>query len=369
MFNFKRSYKKFNAEIQLEVIIKLISTATKKEESYFSDDSYKFLVDNKYLGTNICLLGLGGSYAYGTNNENSDLDVRGIAINPAEEILTGKDFEQVCNTATDTTIYSMNKMIKLLSGCNPNVIEILGLKPEHYLMVDCFGEKLLKNKHLFLSKQAANTFGGYAYAQLRRLDNKAARDLEDKKHEEHILNSIKNASVNFKERYFPYTEDQIKLYVDKSDKEDKDYEIFMDLNLKHYPLRDFNGLMSETRNVVKDYDTLGHRNKNAIARDKLSKHQMHLLRLFMMCIDILEKQEIITYREEEHDLLMSIRNGDFLDSEQQPTKEFDKMVEQYQTRMQKALETSKLPDKPDMNKIHNLQADINAQIVKEWVLL
>ena len=89
-------------------------------------DAYSFL-HKKPLGDNIILLGLGGSHAYGTNNENSDVDVRGIATNSPEDILTRKGFEQVVNEATDTTVYSLEKIVNLLSNCNPNTIEILGL--------------------------------------------------------------------------------------------------------------------------------------------------------------------------------------------------------------------------------------------------
>lgn len=39
--------------------------------------AYDFLRTNPRLGDRIMLLGLGGSYAYGTNNENSDIDFRG----------------------------------------------------------------------------------------------------------------------------------------------------------------------------------------------------------------------------------------------------------------------------------------------------
>lgn len=92
--------------------------------------AYDFLRTNPHMGKNIILLGLGGSYAYGTNTENSDLDVRGCAVNSKREILTGADFEQVCHVETDTTIYSFRKLIQLLSNCNPNTIEILGLEPE-----------------------------------------------------------------------------------------------------------------------------------------------------------------------------------------------------------------------------------------------
>ena len=39
--------------------------------------AYDFLITNNRLGDRIMLLGLGGSYAYGTNNKGSDIDFRG----------------------------------------------------------------------------------------------------------------------------------------------------------------------------------------------------------------------------------------------------------------------------------------------------
>ena len=39
---------------------------------------YAFLKENEHLGKQVILLGIGGSYSYGTNVETSDLDVRGI---------------------------------------------------------------------------------------------------------------------------------------------------------------------------------------------------------------------------------------------------------------------------------------------------
>ena len=55
---------------------------------------YDFLRTNPRLGNRVILMGLGGSYAYGTNNENSDLDVRGCALNSKTQILTNENFEQ-----------------------------------------------------------------------------------------------------------------------------------------------------------------------------------------------------------------------------------------------------------------------------------
>lgn len=144
---------------------------------------YDFLRTNEHLGRNIILLGLGGSHAYGTNVESSDVDVRGIALNTKTEILLGRGFEQVLDEPTDTTVYSFNKIVSLLQNCNPNVIEMLGLKKEHYLYLSPIGKELLDNKHLFLSQKAATSFGGYATSQLRRLDNKAVRTVEQSKRE------------------------------------------------------------------------------------------------------------------------------------------------------------------------------------------
>ena len=166
---------------------------------------YDFLRANEHLGSNIILLGLGGSHAYGTDTESSDLDIRGCALNKREEILIPThNFDQVTEETTDTTIYSFNKLITLLSNCNPNTIELIGLKPEHYLYIHPIGQELLDNAEMFLSKKAIYSFGGYATSQLRRLDNKAARKLGQEERMQHILNSIMNAFYTFPEKYFTF---------------------------------------------------------------------------------------------------------------------------------------------------------------------
>ncbi len=137
---------------------------------------YEFLKTNPRLGNRIMLLGLGGSYAYGTNNENSDIDFRGITLNLPSDLLGLTEFEQYEDENTDTVVYSFNKIVKLLLECNPNTIEILGLDEDQYLILSPFGQELLEKRGMFLSKRAAKSFGGYAGAQLRRLQNAIARD-------------------------------------------------------------------------------------------------------------------------------------------------------------------------------------------------
>ena len=333
-------------------------------KTMLNSSQYDFLRTNEHLGKNIILLTFGGSYAYGTNTDTSDIDIRGCALNSKEEILTNKNFEQLVNEETDTIIYSFNKLISLLINCNPNTIEILGCKPEHYFYMSPIGKELIDNRHLFLSKKCINSFGGYANQQLWRLSNKSARLVSQEEQERHILSSIQSVATTFKDKFALYDEDSINLYVDKSDREEYDSEIFMDINLKHYPLRDYKGMWSEMNNIVKDYAKIGKRNTHAIERGKLSKHMMHLIRLYLMCLDILENGEIVTYREKDHDFLMEIRNGKYLDENRQPIAEFYEIVEEFEAKMQNAIETTALPENPDYKKIQEFVMSVNERIVR-----
>ena len=327
---------------------------------------YDFLRKDEYLGNNIILLTLGGSYAYGTNHEGSDVDIRGCAVNDKTQILTGEDFGQVVDVPTDTTIYSFNKLVTLLTSVNPNTIELLGNKPEHYLYLSPVGRELIDNAHLFLSKKACQSFGGYANQQLYRLNQKAARQLSQSQLEEHILKTMEFMQTDFVGKYSKFDSDQIHLYTDKAVQEGYDTEIFMDVKLTHYPLRDYCSMWNELQNTVKQYGKIGKRNEKAALHGKISKHMMHLIRLYMMCLDILEKEKIVTYRTAEHDLLMSIRNGEFLDGNEQPTPEFFEMVDEYERRLEYAKANTSLPDEPDYKAIREFRASVNEKIVKDY---
>lgn len=330
----------------------------------FCHSDYDFLNTNPYLKNSTILIGLGGSHAYGTNTENSDLDIRGIAVNKPDFILTGRDFEQVVNTATDTTIYSFDKMLKLLCECNPNTIELLGLKPEHYIKVTPLGQMLLDKKSMFLSKRAIYSFGGYANDQLRRLENKSVRDKSPAMIEHQILKSIENALHDIKRRHATFGESGLNLYLDTVDNHT---EIYMDVNLQHYPLRDYTGMHSELMAIVKEYGKNSVRNEKAIAHGKLAKHMMHLIRLYLMGIDILENEQIVTYREKDLPLLMDIRNGKFLTEDNLPTKDFWELLNEYTKRFEYAKENTSLPNSVDMEKVRDFQYYVNSYVINNRI--
>ena len=253
---------------------------------------YDFLRNNKHLGSNIILLGLGGSYSYGMNIEGkSDIDIRGVALNSKEEILLLQNFGQIVDENTDTTIYSFNKMVNLLCKANPNVMEQLGLNTEHYLYIHPIGQVLLNNSKLFLSKRAVYSFAGYAKEQLKKLDNKSSRSFGE------------------------------------------------------------------------DYTGIGRRNRYAAAHNKLGKYMAHLIRLYYMCFDILENQKIITYREKEHDLLMNIRNGEYLDKNQQPISSFYDLLSELEKRLEYDEKNTSLPETPDYQRINEFRMFVNEKVV------
>ena len=328
---------------------------------------YGFIETNEHLGRHVMLLGLAGSYSYGTNIRTSDIDIRGIALNQKSDLIGLTQFEQYVDEDTDTVIYGFNKVVGLLLSCNPNTIELLGLKPEHYLYLSDIGRLLLDNRRLFLSKRAIQSFGGYADAQLRRLQNALARDtFPQTEKERHIFNSVRSAMHDFNHRYGCFENGSLELYIDKAVNPELETEIFVNASMTHYPLRDYCGMWNTMANVIRDYEKVGKRNKK---KDDLhlNKHAMHLIRLFMMALDILEKGEINTYREKEHGLLMDIRFGKYRKEDGAFHESFYEMLSDFEKKLHYAAEHTDLPEEPDMAKVQELVMAINERVVRDEI--
>ena len=316
---------------------------------------YDFLRTNPHLGSNIILLGLGGSHAYGTNIETSDLDIRGVALNSKSEILLNRDFESIVNVDTDTTVYSFNKIIELLTNCNPNTIELLGLEPEDYLHITPIGQMLLDNTNLFLSKACVRSFGGYANQQLYRLQQKSLCAVSDLDYEKHIARTLNGMAERLEDKF------NVKIDVSLSDND----EIVLNGNLNDLKAEDMAAILSELNNTLRDYRKRSQRNDKAMAHGKIAKHSMHLIRLYMMCLDLMEKHIIKTKRTEERELLMDIRNGKYLDENGTPNSAFFDIFHEYEKKFDYAKEHTTLPDKPDFDKINEFKMQVNEMVVRQ----
>lgn len=294
----------------------------------------------------LCYVTTAGSRAYGTDNENSDLDIRGFFMDLKKDIFgIGKLTEQFVDENTDTVIYSFKKIVKLLSECNPNTIELLGTRREDKIFMNCIAHDLIDNKDMFLSSRAFYSFGGYATAQLRRLENALARDSYPKEEKErHIMLSLES-EINAQEDVFKSLDKDScpEFYMENG-------ELYIDLNMNHVKLRDFLRMKNCISTTVSNFDKIGHRNHKKDEKH-LYKHAMHLLRLYFMCIDILKKGEVITYREKERDLLLSVRNGEV------PMEKVFQMQKDLENRMQVAMDDTKLPKTPDYDRINKFVID------------
>lgn len=129
---------------------------------------------------NLIIKTITGSRLYGTENESSDLDFQGIFI-PSKQYVYGlHSCDQVIlqNTystdVVDYTCYSLVKFVKLARASNPNIISLFYTPKDRIVFINKYGEELIKNVDLFISKKAYHAFRGYAHAQKRKIITKQA---------------------------------------------------------------------------------------------------------------------------------------------------------------------------------------------------
>lgn len=130
------------------------------------------------LMPSIALLGRRGSESHGTfvpstdPNSIDDRDLMGICIPPDPWTLGLRSWEgaESIKGVWDVVLYDFRKFVRLLCKQNPNVIGMLWLEPEDYLIVAPAGQLLIDNRDLFRVRGPAyDTFVGYAHSQLSKM--------------------------------------------------------------------------------------------------------------------------------------------------------------------------------------------------------
>ena len=128
-----------------------------------------------------------GSRAYGLDDENSDIDRRGIYLPPANLhwSLHGVP-EQLENDATQEVYWELQKFVVLALKANPNVLECL-----YSPIVETatpLAQELLDMKETFLSKLVFQTYSGYVASQFKKMQTDIRNQGQVKwKHVMHLI--------------------------------------------------------------------------------------------------------------------------------------------------------------------------------------
>jgi hypothetical protein len=125
---------------------------------------------------------ISGSQAYGLALPHSDIDIKGVYILPKQEFYGLNYTDQVNNETNDEMYYEVKKFLELLLKNNPNILELLNTPDDcilhrHPLMN-------MVRPEMFLSRLCNQTFGQYAYAQIKKargLNKKILNPLDRKR--------------------------------------------------------------------------------------------------------------------------------------------------------------------------------------------
>ena len=113
-----------------------------------------------------------GSKAFGLDNVDSDDDLRGIFLPPADRHWSlYKVPEQIeKNTEEDDEVnWELEKFLKLALKANPNILETLWTPI--VLKSNAVSQNIRTNRNAFLSRHLYKTYSGYVLSQFRRMKN------------------------------------------------------------------------------------------------------------------------------------------------------------------------------------------------------
>lgn len=339
-----------------------------------------------------------GSHAYGLNTPSSDLDIKGVCIEPLGYHFGFLNrFEQLEEMAAkghphDKVIYSLKKFAHLAADCNPNIIEILHVDDSDVMQCDKFGERLRENRDKFLSRKAMHTFSGYAHAQLKRIKlhkayfdrgapdmptraefNLPEKTLIPKDHLEAANALIQKKMNSWNLDGLEFVDPASRLMIQEKMGEVLAEQIAAETSIYDSAARavgfsdDFIHFLNmekayenQKREYLQHLDWEKNRNPLRAALEKKhgydTKHGMHLLRLMRMAKEILATGKVVVKRPDRDDL-MDVRNGG------RPYDELIAEAMKLEDECKKLYDVSPLPHAPDRVYLDELVVDMTQEYV------
>jgi len=295
-----------------------------------------------------------GSHAYGLNIASSDVDIKGVCIEPIEYhfgfLNQFEQYERSVNKGheADVVVYSLKKFAALAAACNPNIIEVLFVDDSDVLYCTEIGETLRNHRHMFLSKQARNTFSGYARGQLKRIKNHRQWLLTPPKYEPKRSDfgladeqKLTNSDLGALDKLVSAGEEGNALTEPTHMPNISVLELFAKEKRYAAARKEW----AQYQNWVKTRNPTRAELEAKFGYD--TKHAQHLIRLMRMCKEILEIGEVIVKRPD-RDELLAIRRGE---------RTYESLIEEAERldkECDKALSRCILPAKADVKKLDDL---------------
>jgi len=144
-----------------------------------------------------------GSRAYGLDDENSDIDRRGIYLPPADLhwSLYGVP-EQLENDETQEVYWELQKFVVLALKANPNVLECF-----YTPIIETatpLALELLDMKDIFMSRLVYQTYNGYVMSQFKKMQTDIRNQGQVKwKHVMHLIRLLISGTKVLKEGFVP----------------------------------------------------------------------------------------------------------------------------------------------------------------------
>lgn len=360
-----------------------------------------------WLQNNLIFMTVAGSKCYGLANDLSDFDMKGICIPPKEvENNLFHRFEQaenneevhkkydhlknLKNPKVESTIYSLKKFMILAANINPNIIELLFVDPSDILLLTPTMTKLLENRELFLSSKAKFAFGGYAYAQLAKIERHRKwiirGELLEPKREDFGLPAERPKQMN---EIFGLIKSEVERWnfsrftLNNMERDELKADIWeliynvsqVDVNEGNWPKKYEAGVIER---LAKEYN-LKEEVIDILQRERLykkememykswmtwktgrnparhelevksgydTKHGSHLIRLLRMGYEILTEHKVIVKRPDKEEILY-IKNGGWT---------YEKLMEyatEFQIKLDDAYKITTLPKSVNYEKINSL---------------
>lgn len=111
---------------------------------------------------------ISGSHAYGTSLPTSDTDIRGVFVQPLDDIFKYGYVDQVTDSKNDICFYELKRFMDLVVPNNPNIIELLFVSDDCILHTSEEWKMIQHHAKEFLTKKCKFTFGSYAIEQIKK---------------------------------------------------------------------------------------------------------------------------------------------------------------------------------------------------------